>query len=288
MNEFISYLQLSTNAFAIGVAGWIYIAYIKNIKASLTVKDDQIKLLEQNNRFQRDQISDLEKKSPENLERILNDRIKIREDEIERLAKDKNNHEKELQLKTQELTSLKSKLEKSRDLKRTMDLLDLRIDDNDSFFSKDAEYEIEELGLVAVDSGSLMITDPSYIDTEWNNEDLELLRLYKHKSTGNIYSFGKDFFNYENKIEGFDQTVNELIAIKELEEIPIDYSNKVSYSFAGACYATLSGKGYGVLPFKKGHQGAAIVVGTVLGDGFYPVYAEKYDGRIVRVYFNVY
>lgn len=288
MNEFITYLQLSANAFAIGVAGWIYIAYIKNLKASSNIKDDQIKLLEQSNRFQKEQISELEKKSPENLEKILNDRIKIREDEIERLAKDKINHEQEVQLRTQELANLRSKLKKAKDLRKTMDLLDLDIDENNSFFSKNAEYEIEELGLVAVDSGQLIITDPSYIDMEWSNENLELLQLYKHKKTGNVYIYGKDFFNYENKIQGFDQTVNELIALKELEEIQIDYSKKISYSYAGSCYATLSEKGYGILPFKTGHQGAGIAIRTVLGDGFYPVYAEKYDGKIVRVYFDVY
>lgn len=72
-----------------------------------------------------------------------------------------------------------------------------------------------------------------------------------------------------------------------MEAIDVDYSDKLHFSYAGACYSTLSGKDYGSLPFESGHEGAGIVVATVVGDGDYPVYAEKYDGKIVRVYFNL-
>jgi hypothetical protein len=36
-----------------------------------------------------------------------------------------------------------------------------------------------------------------------------------------------------------------------------------------------------------GHDGVGIAVRTVAGDGVYPVYAEKYNGEIVRVYVNL-
>ncbi|NAW35707.1 hypothetical protein [Halomonas alimentaria] len=291
MEEILNYLQLGANAFALLVAGWIYSAYIKNLNASLKSKDEQIRAVEKNISFLKDKNSDLEKKSPENIEKILNERIKIREEEILRLNDDKQEHTQELKAKTQEVHRLKSEVEKSKDIRRTMELLelDLEEDDDDEFrlFSSDAEYEIEEMGFVAVDSGQLMITDPCYIDSEWQDTEFEDIRLLKDKETGAIYQFRKDFSNYEAKIDGFDETVNELIASGRLEQIEIDYSSKVDFSYAGACYSTLSERGYGSLPFQLGHEGAGIAVRTILGDGMYPVYAEKYDGKIVRVYFNL-
>ncbi|WP_447749520.1 hypothetical protein [Aeromonas veronii] len=288
--ELINYLQLGSNAFALIVAGWVYAAYIKNLNSSLQSKDEQIKAVEKNNSFLKDQVSALEKKSPENIEKILNERIKIREEEIIRLSEDKKSHESELSSKSEEVKRLRSDLEKSKDIRRTMDLLELALEDEDDdfrIFSSDAEYEIEEMGMVAVDSGQLMITDPCYINSEWQDDEFEDIRLLKDTETGDIYQFRKDFSNYEEKIAGFEQTVNELIALGRFETIEIDYSNKINFSYAGACYATMSEKGYGEMPFKLGHKGAGIAVTTVMGDGMYPVYAEKYDGKIVRVYFNL-
>ncbi|MFQ2561178.1 hypothetical protein [Aeromonas caviae] len=288
--ELINYFQLGSNAFALIVAGWIYAAYIKNLNSSLQSKDEQVRAVEKNNAFLKEQISALEKKSPENIEKILNERIKIREEEITRLSEDKKSHESELSTKSQEVKRLRSDLEKSKDIRRTMDLLELDLEEEDDdfrLFSADAEYEIEEMGMVAVDSGQLMITDPCYINSEWQDDEFEDVRLLKDTETGDIYQFRKDFSNYEEKIADFDQTVNELIASGRLEAIEIDNSGKVNFSYAGACYATMSEKGYGEMSFRLGHKGAGIAVTTVMGDGMYPVYAEKYDGKIVRVYFNL-
>lgn len=290
MAELINYLQLGTNALALLALGWMYAAYIKNLNSTLKSKDEQVKAVEKNITFLKEKISELEKKSPENIEKILNDRIKIREEEIERLDVDKKAHETALATKTQEVKRLKSELEKTKDIRRTMDLLELNLEEEDDdyrIFSSEAEYEIEEMGMVAVDSGQLMITDPHYIDSEWKDTEFEDIRLVKDTDTGDVYQFTKDFSNFNEKIIGFEHTVNELLASGKLEEVEIDYSNKIDFSYAGACYATLSERGYGVLPFEHGHEGVAIAVRTVLGDGMYPVYAEKYDGKIVRVYFNL-
>lgn len=291
MSEIINYLQIGTNAFALLVAGWIYAAYIKNLNSTLKSKDEQIKAVDKNISFLRDKITDLEKKSPENIEKILNERIKIREEEIVRLNDDKKDHVSEVSTKGEEVKRLKSELEKTKDIRRTMDLLelDLEEDEDDEYrlFSLDAEYEIEEMGEVAVDSGQLMITDPGYINSEWQDDEFEDIRLVKDIETGEIYQFRKDFINYGEKISGFDNTVNELVESGKFEHLEVDNSDKVNFSYAGVCHATLSEKGYGELPFKLGHVGAGIAVRTVLGDGMYPVYAEKYDGKIVRVYFNL-
>lgn len=37
------------------------------------------------------------------------------------------------------------------------------------------------------------------------------------------------------------------------------------------------------IPFSLGHEGQAIVVSSGYGDGNYPVYVERKDGRIARV-----
>ena len=288
MNELINYFQLAANTFALGVAGWIYLAYIKNLQSTVHLKDEQIKTVEKNMNFLKEKNTEMEKKSPENMEKVLSERIKIREEEIARLNGDKKNHEAELVVKDEQLHRLKSELEKTKDIRRTMELLDINFEAEDgSFFSVDAEYEIEEMGFVAVDSGQLMITDPCYVDSEWQDQPFKDVRLLRDIKTGQVYQYQKDFQNYENKISGFNETVNELIKIGRFESVEADRSKDVSYSYAGACYATSNENGYGVLPFKLGHDGAGIAVRTVLGDGMYPVYAEKYDGKIVRVYFNL-
>lgn len=40
----------------------------------------------------------------------------------------------------------------------------------------DSDLEIEEIGFVSVDSGQLMITDPCYINNEWQEEQFEIIR----------------------------------------------------------------------------------------------------------------
>jgi hypothetical protein len=102
------------------------------------------------------------------------------------------------------------------------------------------------IGEVGVDSGQLMVTDPCYIDQEWQREKFE------------VVSRGRD-----------------------------SDASLYSYSYNGASNATLSVLGHGQLAYKLGHPGAGIVFQTAWGDGVYPVYAEKHDGRIVRVYVNV-
>lgn len=60
-----------------------------------------------------------------------------------------------------------------------------------------------------------------------------------------------------------------------------------NFSYAGACYASMPKNGDGQLCFRLGHEGAGIAVKTVMGDGNYPVFAEKYNDEIVRVYVNL-
>jgi hypothetical protein len=283
-DDYIKWIQLIVNAFALGAAGWIYKAYILNLQSSLSSKDDQIKAVEKNMNLWKDKATELEKKSPAFMEEALNKRIKIREDEITRLGKDKETHVEEIKIQEQELARLKSELEKTKDYK--MQLSFVGEDFDDYFFSRKGVLEIEEVGSVAVDSGQLMITDPCYVDSEWEKEDFEDIRLYKDKDTTIVYQYRKDFNRFDETISGFEKTVNELIAEGKLIELETK-SEEMNYSYKGACAATLSENGFGELKFKLGHEGAGVAFRTVAGDGMYPVYAEKYDGKVIRVYVDL-
>lgn len=283
LDDVLKYFQLTANAFALGVAGWIYLAYVKSLKAALTAKDEQVKAVEKNITFWKDKAQDLEKKTPEHMEEILTKRIVIREDEINRLVEDREAHKHELTIKTEELNRLKSDLEKAKDVRKGLDLLSMIEDENSVFFPSD--LEIEEIGFVSVDSGQLMVTDPVYLNEEWQNEKFKDLRLYQDVETLNVYQYQKDFQQFNEKIPGFEFSVNELIKSGRFEELEVE--TEKNFSYAGACNASNSKSGFGQLKFKKGHTGAGIALRTVHGDGDYKVYAEKYDGEIVRFYVNL-
>lgn len=151
------------------------------------------------------------------------------------------------------------------------------------------ELEVVKLGDVGVDSGQLMITDPCYIDSEWTDRDerpFEDIRIYDDVETGRVLQFQKDFQHYEQTPPGYSNTVNELVASGRLVKRELAVNEPFQYSYVGACDATLS-KGYGELAYRMGHTGAGVAFSTAFGDGDYPIYGEKRDGRIVRVYVNV-
>ena len=139
------------------------------------------------------------------------------------------------------------------------------------------------IGHVAVDSGQLMICDPCYIDSEWENEDFEDVRVYKNKHTGRTLTYGKDFANYEEVLPEYGKTMNVLISEHDWE-VTDRPKSKSGFSYNACANATLSRKGHGELAFKMGHTGAGLAFGTAFGDGMYPVYAH-YDeeGTIISV-----
>lgn len=281
--DYIKWIQLIINAFALGAAGWIYRAYILNLRATISAKDEQVKIVEKNLNLWKDRVSELERKTPEFMENALNQRIKIREDEIERLSSDKDYHEDEHSRKNEELKILKKELEKAKDMKVSMSFVGE--DFEEYLFERDGKMEVEKAGYVNVASGQLLITDPIYIDEDWQKEEFQDLRIYKDVESQNIYQYKKDFNNYQEKIIGFDKTVNELVESKRLIKVKIE--RDLNYSFAGSCYATLSDDGYGELQYSKGGDGAGIALNTAFGDGMFPVYIEKYDGRNIRAYINL-
>ena len=253
VSEWVPVLQLLLNAGALIGGAIIWKLYVDNLKAASEVKDATIQSFEKSRDHWREKAEELEKRSPEVLEKSLAERIQIRDGEINRLKEDKEIDK--IALRTLEVD--KAQLE--QDLLRTQGFRAmLALEDryeNDDEPRDDVEPLVEEppqrievayIGEVGVDSGQLMITDPCYIDQEWRQEPYALVRNLEHND---------------------DASYN--------------------YSYNGACNATLNGGGHGQLAYVKGHAGAGVAFQTAWGDGGYPVYAEKHDGRIVRVYVNV-
>jgi len=131
------------------------------------------------------------------------------------------------------------------------------------------------IGHVAVDSGQLMICDPGYIDSQWENEDFEDIRVYKNEHTSKTLTYPKDFTNYEVVLPEYGKTMNVLISEHDWQ-IAESPAAKSGFSYNACANATLSEDGHGELSFKMGHTGAGLAFSTAYGDGLYPVYAH-YD-----------
>jgi hypothetical protein len=268
----VDVLQLLVNVGALVGGAIIWKLYVNNLKAALTSKDAAISSVEKNRDMWRDKAQELEKRSPEFMERMLSERIQTREGEISRLAEDKGRHEEALKRLERDKANLEADLSRSRGF-RLMLALEEEEDAGDEGDAEEAEsmvsllpqvneIEVVRLGEVGVDSGQLMITDPCYIDQEWQH-DLAL-----------------------------DDTVAEIVGSRQSSQVEAgddarsDDRKLPSYSYRGVMEAALS-NGYGELAYRLGHSGAGVAFLTAWGDGVYPVYGEMHDGRIIRVYINL-
>jgi hypothetical protein len=254
----VGVVQLLLNAGALVAGAIVWKLYVDNLKAATAVKDATIENVEKSRDFWKMKAEELEKRSPEVVEKSLADRIQIRDAEITRFKADQEFDK--IALRTLEIE--KARLE--QDLFRTQGFRAmLALEEGDGDDDADAaevddgiesmpyveeapkNIEVVYIGEVGVDSGQLMVTDPCYIDQEWRRQKFSLVR---------------------------ETTDDEKL---------------YDYSYNGACNATLNGEGHGQMAFKLGHAGAGVAFHTAWGDGAYGVYAEKHDGRIVRVYVNV-
>ncbi len=139
------------------------------------------------------------------------------------------------------------------------------------------------IGHVGVDSGQLLLCDPCYIDSQWVNEDFEDVRIYKHKVTGDTVQYRKDFANYEEVIPKYGQTMNQLIATNEWDNVETPPA-KNNFSYNACAQATLSDEGHGQLNYQLGHPGIGVAFSTAIGDGYYPVYAVyNNEGHLIKV-----
>ncbi len=283
MKVLIDYLQLGTNGIILTVLGWLYFAYVKNIKAEVKLKEEQIKVSEKNLAFWKDKAVELEKKSPEFFEGILANRIKTREQELSRLNEDTMKNKSEIEEKNRQLDKLNSELEKAKYFSRALTYYDLDI--GDEIIIPESEVELIELGEVFVDSASLMITDPWYISSEWKNVEYVREDSYIDTQSGEVFKYGHDFNRFDEILEPYNKEVKNLIKEGVLSLIKED--RQLSYSYTGSAYATSTDLGFGILPFENGNLGAALCIRTVHGDGVYRIMGERYKERIIRVYIDL-
>jgi len=286
MNSAFEIFQLLINAGALIVGAFIWKLYIASLKSSIDSKSAAIENVEKSRDYWKEKALDLERRSPEFMEAVLADRIKTREEEVRRLSEDVDSNKEILRSLEEEKLVLKRDLDRTSGFRRMLQL-NGELDSSDIRTSDpDESIEVSLLGLVAVDSGQLMVTDPCYVDTEWLDEQFVDIRKYVDPKTGDTWQFGVDFRTYQDVLPSLGRSVNDLLEAGLLIEVERQVPASFDYSYDGACQATLN-KGHGELNFGKGHAGAAVAFETAFGDGMYPVYGERHDGRMTRVYVNV-
>lgn len=284
MNELIAYFQLGANAVAVAAAGWIYLAYVKNIRSMLEVKDEQLKVLDRTVAYWKDKAADFEKKTPEFIEEVLSKRIRLREEEIQRLSVDQDTHAKTVRMRTREVERLRAQLEQTAYIGHALTYYDSN--SQAELPIPEEEVTLEELGEFFVDSASVLITDPMYVESEWDRDEPFVEdRRYIHGPSNKTFIFGEDFTRFDEVLPGLGATANDLMKTGELRKV--DVVRQLNFSMPGAFAATSTPLGYAALNFSNGNSGAGICLKTVYGDGIFTVYGERFRGDLVRVFIDL-
>lgn len=160
----------------------------------------------------------------------------------------------------------------------------------------------KQIGVVGVDSGQVMITDPCYVDSEWLPEtQMDDIRVYKDKQ-GNHFQYRSPFGpttpikpenggalywfdNYDQVLNLTKKSMNQMLADKDVEKVIMTAPHLGEFSYRGVCDTTLSDQHQ--LVYKMGHPGAGVASRTRDGDGVFPVYAH-YDrkGELTKLEIN--
>lgn len=289
------WVQVALNAGAILTGGVIWKMYFENLKATVGSKQAQVDLATAQANSWREKAEELESRSPEKVEQVLAARIAIREDEIAKLSLDREQGSVEISRLKQEVAILGRTRDQAKGFLKVLEME--QVDPTDPGYDEYVDYvksrdqevvdiEVVYMGSVGVDSGQLLITDPCYIDSEWLDEPYEDPRVYKDSETNALVRWGADFTRFDETLEPYGKSPSELIELGRWVQVPPpQLPDTFAYSYNAACQATTT-KGFGELVYRLGHPGAGVVFGSGWGDGVYPVYGEKHDGRIVRVYVN--
>lgn len=147
----------------------------------------------------------------------------------------------------------------------------------------------QQIGIVGVDSGQLVICDPCYIDSEWDSRDeYERDQIFDVDYNGltSVFDMGealKNGINFNTPLKQYENlTMNELVKEGWAKERRAKETGVFGYN--GCCHATQSEKLGGQLNYKMGHAGAGVAVSSGYGDGSYPVYAHyNSEGRVSKV-----
>jgi len=125
-----------------------------------------------------------------------------------------------------------------------------------------------KIGVVGVDSGTIICCDPCYIDSEWKKEEFD----WKEKV---IFPDGK-----EEPIKRCSKRWFELIDdinSGKLKLVDLPEKAKHNFSYNAVAKKTLQKPHYGQLNYAMGHPGVAVAFSSGIGDGVYPVYAKIVD-----------
>jgi hypothetical protein len=295
MDPVLNYVQLVANVSALVVIGWIYAAYVKNLRSTIDLKNTELESLRANLQLWKDKADELERKSPDRLESVLAERIKIREDELHRLVQDRENHTQEIKERNSELEKLRYELQKVKDVGRAVVVWDP--ESKDQRIVEPSELELVKMGEVFVDAACLMICDPGYIREVWRDNDWDddaaTPRRFIDTKDGDIYEVGREIADFDKPLKANPHMTDistavpviELIRVGRLKALP-DPQPPPPYpmSSRGAFAASCSPQRYGSLAFLTGEEGAGMCFSTIYGDGTYSVYGEKFKDKLVRVY----
>ena len=143
---------------------------------------------------------------------------------------------------------------------------------------------VVKIGVVGVDSGQLVLSDPSYIESEFivpepdGNSD-HAHAIYQHEDSTywqycyegekTSYDYVRPFpGNYTQIIKKYNASPNDLIKTGKFKKTPLDptpHIPKGEFSYRGICKATNNENQSGQLNYKLGHEGVAVVFSTGLG-----------------------
>lgn len=162
------------------------------------------------------------------------------------------------------------------DTRRTMMVtLDFRDGDGEALIQEGLEFSHK----LPVDVAQLIFVDADFLDADWEEQEYEDVRIYRHKGDGRTLQYGVDFNSYEAKIptEG-NATMNALNKSGEWEAVPYTPSStRLGYNTVG--HATGNNK------MLLSEFAAAARTGW--GDGLYPVYIERDgEGKVSRMSFD--
>lgn len=278
------------NLSALTVIGFIYVAYIKNLRSVTKLKDEQLKIAEQNIAKWKDKCLKLEWKSPEFVEKLLSERIKIREDELQRLTQDSEIVASSIEQKNREIVSLKSSLLKATEFRKSYSVWDR--EKSDFIEVSYSELEQKSLGSICVDAATIMNREPLYLkmtDEYEREESPRQERMYKVVKTGEVFCSSLHYDSYDMELLGLDESMTPqemlerglLIDLGEPNSLPAIPETYIKGDLRSAEYRKVRH-----LSFLNGRVGAGITV-SLLGDGVYPVYAETYQGETQRIVIDV-
>lgn len=279
-------IAAATNLTALVLIGFIYAAYIKNLRSVNQLKDSQLKISEQNLKLWKDRALELERRAPEFIEKQLSERIKIREEELSRLAKDTVTHMEQIDLKNREILSLRDSIEKATEYRKSITVWNS--EQQDYIEVSDSDLELRHIGSVFVDTARLMICDP------WYPKMTSAMEKENFQKQGHMYQVinSGEYFCTDDEDDSFP---SDLLGLKEeltaKEMVSRGLAKKVEYngnmpaidsSYIGGDMRDPDYKQIHHLSFVNGRIGAGISI-SLGRDGVYPIYIEYYQDAMQRI-----